>query len=345
LAPAGKKSGDLDGARRAVAELLRTNGQKLKSSLLTSLAGQVAADPFAKVKVLIQELIERLLQEAANDSNQKDWCDKATADAEQKREYAAAAVDKHNSEMSMLEATRNTLQEELAALAAEIQTLEMMQEEAVTMRKEENAENTRTVQDASAGLAAVEQAIDILTKFYKTSAKATVTYEASMAQTRKGPAADDAPDAGFKNLEAENGRQGAATGIIGMMEVIKGDFTRTISETEKAEEQARLDHLKFMTESSKSLAQKNVASDEKTKQKAEVEEDLQTADDNLQSQMEILTTAVKELMELKPVCVDTGMSYEERRARRRDEIASLKKGLCILEHYAEYGPDGLSDAC
>merc|ERR1719335_2010711 len=183
----------------------------------------------------------------------------------------------------MLESTRDKLQEELAALAAEIQTLEMMQEEAIAMRKEENAENTRTVQDASAGLAAVEQAIDILTKFYKTSAKATVTYEASLAQARKGPAADDAPDAGFKNLDAEKGRQGAATGIIGMMEVIKGDFTRTISETEKAEEQARLDHLKFMTESTKSLKQKTVASDEKTKQKGDVEGELESASDGLQA--------------------------------------------------------------
>merc|ERR1719163_2316240 len=226
------------------------------------------------------------------------WCDKATADAEQKRDYASEAVAKHNSEMALLEAERDTLQEELAALAAEIQTLEMMQEEAIAMRKEENAENTRTVQDASAGLAAVESAIDILTKFYKTSAKSKVEYEESMAQTGKGPAADDAPDAGFKNLDAYKSRQGDATGIIGMMDVIKSDFTRTITETEKAEEQARLDHLKFMTESSKSLKQKGVASDEKTKQLAGVESDLQAADDNLQSQMEILTTAVKELMEL-----------------------------------------------
>merc|ERR1719213_177351 len=161
-----------------------------------------------------------------------------------------------------------------------------------------------------------------------------------MAQKRKGPAADDAPDAGFKNLEAEKGRQGAATGIIGMMEVIKGDFTRTITETEKAEEQARLDHLKFMTESTKSLKQKQVTHDEKSKQLEEVTDDLNVATDGLTSEMAILTTAVKELMELKPVCVDTGMSYAERRARRKDEIEALKKGLCILNAYAEYGPDG-----
>merc|ERR1719201_1732614 len=71
-------------AQQAVADLLGAQGKKIKSTLLVRLASQIASDPFAKVKKLIQELIERLLQEAANEANQKGWCDKATADAEQK---------------------------------------------------------------------------------------------------------------------------------------------------------------------------------------------------------------------------------------------------------------------
>jgi len=39
------------------------------------------------------------------------------------------------------------------------------------------------------------------------------------------------------------------------------------------------------------------------------------------------------------------MSYAERVARREDEIASLKKALCIFGAYSEYGPDGLADKC
>ena len=47
-------------------------------------------------------------------------------------------------------------------------------------------------------------------------------------------------------------------------------------------------------------------------------------------------------MELKPTCIDTGMSQEERVARREDEI---EKALCVLYAYAEYGPEGAGDAC
>merc|ERR1719499_2845656 len=85
-----------DGAKGVVVALLRQQGSKLKSTLLTALAGKIAADPFAKVKQLIQELIERLLTEAANEANQKGWCDKATKDAEQKREYAAEEIEELN---------------------------------------------------------------------------------------------------------------------------------------------------------------------------------------------------------------------------------------------------------
>merc|ERR1719181_2726996 len=175
--------------------------------------------------------------------------------------------------------------------------------------------------------------------FYKTSAKAKV--DLSFAQ---GPL-DDAPDAGFDNGEAYKGAGAEAGGIIGMMEVIQSDFERTISETKKAEAQAEKEHLEFMTETSKSLAEKTVANKEKTRLKDETDDNFNDAEDEMTSQTKILVTSIKELMELKEACVDTGMSYADRVAMREQEIASLKKALCILGAYEEFGPDGLADAC
>merc|ERR1719395_55939 len=113
-----------------VVDLLDASGQKLKSTLLTELAGKIAVDHFAKIKKLIQELIERLLQEAANEANQKGWCDKAIGDAEQRRMYAAEQVEELNGEMAELEATRDVLVEELAILEKEIADLKAAQEKA-----------------------------------------------------------------------------------------------------------------------------------------------------------------------------------------------------------------------
>merc|ERR1719265_2573579 len=203
-------SSDPDAAKNMVMELLHAQGTKLHSTLLIGLANQIKTDPFAKIKKLIQDLIERLLQEAADEANQKGWCDKAQSEAKQKRDYAAEAIAELNSHMAELEAVHDKLAEELATLETEIAELESKQEENTKLRKEENAENEATVMEAKAGLEAVSQAIDILDKFYKTAAKEKV----DLGLVQRGPL-DDAPDAGFDAGEAYTGAGGESGGILG----------------------------------------------------------------------------------------------------------------------------------
>ena len=333
-------SSDPDASKNAVIELLHSQGTKLHSTLLIALANQIKADPFAKVKKLIQDLIERLLAEAADEANQKGWCDKATADAEQKRTYSVEKVAELNAQSAELEATIGKLTEELEVLHEEIPALEQKQEEATAMRKEEHAENQATVLEAEAGLEAVNEAIDILDKFYKTAAKE----EVDLGLLQKGPL-DDAPDSGFDNGEAYKGAGGESGGILGMLDVIKSDFERTVSTTNKAEATNEKEYQKFMTESGISLAEKNMAEEMKTSQKDDAITELESADEDLRAQTDILKVAIRELLELKPTCVDTGMSYEERVARREDEIESLKKALCVLNASEDFGPEGGGANC
>merc|ERR1719502_823380 len=119
-----------DDGRQAVIDLLNSQGKKLKSTLLTSLANKISVDHFAKIKKLIAELIEKLLQEAANEANQKGWCDKAIGDAEQKRGYAAEKIAELNAQMAELEASRDKLADELSTLKKEIAELQAAQEKA-----------------------------------------------------------------------------------------------------------------------------------------------------------------------------------------------------------------------
>jgi len=328
-------SGGLEvGRRQAVITLLRSQSSQLKSQMLASLASQLSADPLAKVKTLIQELIQRLLAEAGSEGNHKGFCDKAMSDAKQKREYAAEKIESLNSEMAELEARRDKLIEDLDVLGKELAELDEKQEVASKMRKEESAENEATVKEAKAGLDAVKEAIDILDKFYKTAAKEEVKLELV-----QGPE-DDAPDAGFDDGEAYTGAQGSAGGVLGMMDVIQSDFERTLKVTNSAEKEAATEYNDFMTESGKSIAEKEMAEKEKTKQKNEDEDNLEEATEDLDTQVEKLQTSLEELLDLKPTCVDTGMSFEERESRRQDEIDSLKKALCIFENFQD-----LADSC
>merc|ERR1719437_269994 len=293
-------------SRDMVVKLLKAQGNELHSTLLTALASKIASDPFAKVKQLIQELIERLLREAANEANQKGWCDKASADAKQRRDFAAEELATLNSEMAKLESDRDRLEEELTILSQDILDLQIARSNATSERNTEKAQNAAAIQEAQEGWAALNTCIELLDRFYKTMSKETV--DLSLVQ---GPL-DDAPESGFKRGEAYIGARSEAGGILGMLEVMKSDFIRTITETQKAEVIAEQDHLEFMTESGKALAQKEEAFAQKGEQKQDVLIKYQDTESLHVAASDKLQGALRELLDLKPACVNTGMKYEDR---------------------------------
>merc|ERR1719335_1996236 len=283
--------------RTKVVALLKARAMELKSNTLAMLASKAAAEPFVKIKKLIQELIERLLQEAADEANHKGWCDKETGKAKLARDTKAESIKDLNNHMAENEAKRDKLKEEIQVLTIELKELNDSLSKITKERSDESAENSATISEAEEGKEAVEEAIDVLSKFYKTAAKAEVFVQESASISGVD---DDMPDTGFKG--ANKGSQGAAAGILGMLDVILSDFERTISETEKAEKNADKEFLEFETTTKVSIGTKTVGKE----------------------------TNEAELQELQPACVQTAMSYEERVAKREQEIESLKKALCVL---------------
>merc|ERR1712232_943064 len=118
--------------------------------------------------------------------------------------------------------------------------------------------------------------------------------------------------------------------VFALLDVIKSDFDRTLRNTEKEEQKAHRDHVEFTQTSKSSIAGKS------TKKELD-EQDLETTRTNikknmadLESTMDLLDKALEELEELKPTCIDTGMSYEERVEKREEEIKALEKAHKIL---------------
>jgi len=323
-----------DGPRDRVIALLKAKSDQLDSPVLAALATKAAADPFVKIKKLIQELIERLLQEAADEANHKGWCDKEFGKAKQSRGMKAEAVKSLNEALAKSEALRDKLTEEIAILTKEIGELEAALAKTTKERNDESAENAATVSEAQEGQAAVEQAIGVLEKFYKTAAKAEVFVQTSSKQV------PDMPDAGFSG--ANKGSQSASTGILGMLDVIKSDFIRTIKETEKAEKAAAKEFMEFETTTKVSLGTKKVSKSAKEGELTEVNASIDEDSTSLTEEQSLLDKAIQEIVELQPACVDTGMSYEERVAKREQEIEALKEALCTLD---KEGPEQTEAEC
>merc|ERR1719207_293176 len=103
-------------------------------------------------------------------------------------------------------------------------------------------------------------------------------------------------------------------GPIGLLEVIESDFARLQAETKAAEAQA----------------QKEKDIEHKTTKKQNDEEAVAEKQHDLEGTQKELDAALAYFDKLKPSCVDAAVSYEERVARRKEEIQSLQEALKIL---------------
>jgi hypothetical protein len=319
--------------RNKLVSLLKTAAQKLKSPILVKMASKVSEDPFEKIKGMIQEMIEKLLEEEADDATQKGFCDTEIAKTVKDRDYRLRDVEELHSTLESDNARREKLDAEMKKLTTELATLRSDLRDQTAARQEEKDENEVTVREAEDGVAAIQQALDILSHFYGEAAQALVQTSAGSAATVSQPD-DEIPDAGFSgNYTAA---QGSSTGIIGMMEVIKGDFERTITETKTAEDTQKSEFVEFERESGVSINTKQTGLDHATSEHTEVVDEISTLMENLITQNQLLDAATKTWEELLPGCVaDPGMSYAERVERREAEVAALKDAYCILDNKEE----------
>merc|ERR1719487_1973890 len=124
---------------------------------------------------------------------------------------------------------------------------------------------------------------------------------------------------------------GESGGVIGMLEVILSDFARLEAETSETEASAQKEYDQFMSDSETDKAQKKRDIENKTMRKQNEEQALQEKKSDLEGTHKELDAALAYYEKLKPDCIYSGVSYEDRVARRKEEIASLQEALKILE--------------
>jgi hypothetical protein len=305
-----------------ILDILKTKSKELHSDQLAMLAAKVAKDPFAKIRKLIQEMIEKLLQEAADEATHKGWCDKEISKSTESRDAKAAVVRQLNEDLAQNEAKRDAIEEEMAKLSAAISELEDTLATATKERADESAENAAVVKEAQEGKEAIAEAITVLDDFYKKAKDGDAT---SFIQTKD----IDMPDAGFEGTYTGVG--GGTGGVMGMMEVIKSDFEREISETEAMEKAAGKEFFEFKGTTQTSISTKTVTKTAHETELTEVNSALAEDKSSMEEEQELLNKALQSLLELQPACIGEKMSYEERVAMREQEIESLKKTLCVLD--------------
>merc|ERR1719326_2715647 len=128
---------------------------RIHSVVLTTLAERAAADPFTKIKGLIQKLIERLLAEAAAEATKKGFCDTELGKARKDRDFRRGQSTDLSAELEGLEAKEDALTEEIKLLTGQIESETKALKETTADREEEKEDNMHTLKTAKEGLEAV----------------------------------------------------------------------------------------------------------------------------------------------------------------------------------------------
>merc|ERR1719473_111912 len=202
-----------------VVGLLQELATKGDSNALSLLADRVQAasmmgeDPFAKIKGLISEMIEKLEADAAKEAGHKAFCDKEMKETKAKKEEKESDLDTLGTKIDKATAKIAKLKEEIATLQEELAAIAKAQAEADEIRAAEAAAWKEAKADYESGVEGVGMALQVLRDYYAEKD------ESLIQQT---------------HVKAT----GAATGIIGMLEVIESDFTKSLADGSAAEAMA-----------------------------------------------------------------------------------------------------------
>ena len=236
------------------------------------------------------------------------------------RDAKTEEVNRLTARSDMLHAQIAQLTSELEELADQISELNLALKEATEARAKDKAANDKAIADAKAAIPAVRSALAVLKDFYAKASKAT-------ALVQQPSPAGDAPGSWDTPY---TGMGGSSTGVLGMLEVILADFVRLEEETSSTEAEAQASYDKFASDSTADIDAKTATSKEKEALKLSKTRDLEDTGKDLKSTQKELDAALAYHDELKPSCVDAGVSFSERAQRRQEEIESLQEALKLL---------------
>merc|ERR1711953_1639721 len=218
-----------------------------------------------------------------------------------KKEETTALFDKLSTKFNKASSRSKQLKEEVATLQKELAELANTQAEMDKIRADEKAVYEKNKPELEQGLKGVRLALKILNDYY---AKADKSHSSS---------------------------EGAGSSIIGMLEVIESDFTKSITEMVEAERTAAAMYEQQTKDNAITKTTKDQDVKYKTKEAAGLDKAIQELSTDRSGVQEELDATLQYLKSLDEKCTYKVESYAERKARRQAEINGLKEALDILE--------------
>jgi len=291
--------------RYEAVRLVRDLAHKDGSASLAQLAQRMTAamqskGAFDKVKGLISDMIARLEKEAGADATKKAYCDKELKESSAKKSEKTDEIEKISTRIDRAAAESAQLKEEVATLEDQLSKLAKAQAEMDRLRGEQKTSFDADKAELEKGITGVKLALKILNDYY-------------------------AADAAHESAD------GAASGIISLLEVIEADFTKNLAQITADEEGAVAAYESGTKENEIDRTAKGQSVKYKTKESKALDKtsaELTSDRNGVQAELD----AVQEyLTKIEGACIEKAETFAARAERFAAEIAGLKQALEILE--------------
>jgi chromosome segregation ATPase len=270
-------------------------------------------DAFTRVKKAIDDMIATIQKEKKDDAEHKDQCvqdfhvnEVDTAKELHSKKTLTAKIDS-------LKQTIKEMDEAIALYNREIADLEVQLVKAKEDRDAEAEEFEAAVADQRATQELLTKALEKLKKVY------------ALPQTKSS----QPPPEGFKQDVHETGSR-ASSGILALMEHILADAVAMEKEAIHSEKEAQFAYEAFQQKTVDAIKAKKDAITNKTKEKAQVDEDLLSTKTEFTDTMSELEDLDKTLGDLRMSCDWLLKNFDVRQAAQDDEVNALKDALNML---------------
>jgi len=293
------------------------------SAALAQLASQISAllqygrrngeDPFVKVKGLIKDMIVKLEKEAQAAAEEKAYCDEQMSKTEAKKSELEDDISKLTSSIDTKSAKSAKLKEEVKELQEALAAMAKEQEEMDKVREKQNTAYKSAKADLELGLKGVGKALSVLRKYYEGGA-------AFVQEDDEQPA----------KPVSHSKSSGAGGSIISILEVCESDFAKALSSCENEEADALAAYEERTEEIKISTAMKTKDVKYKTQESKNLDKEVDELSADRESTQGELDAVLEYYAKVKDRCIAKPETYEERAARRKAEIAGLKRAMEIL---------------
>jgi len=304
--------------RTQASKLLSAVAQKLQNPRLATLAVRVRLDAFTRVKKAIDDMVQQLTQEKADEIKHKDFCVEEFNKNELQTEKKTRAKQDVTAKIEDLESTIDGLTKAIDTLKAEVAEAQVQMKRAGEDREKQNKEFQMTVADQRATQKLLAAALNILKGFYAKKAAAAL----AQVDQPAGPP----PPAGFDEYK----KNAAAGGVMGMIQQIINDAKAMESEAIRSEEDAQKAYEDFVKETNASIDTKSRDIVNKSETKSKAEADLVEAKETKENVMLELEQLANSKAELHSSCDFVMKNFDIRQTARDEEIEALKQAKAIL---------------